>query len=201
MKQKGLLITTLLFFLIINTNYFWEGKLGLFAFPTFFILVIVYLVLGILLLRQLIFSYKEKFRDRQRLIIIGVMIVVLTVTLLKPDGLINFDKLQGKDLLIAEREGAANCMTILKLKENNTFIARSVCFGVSEIKGDYEQKEDTIYFKNVGFVRHESGYYKFAVIKNYDTKKMKYIGDIIMYKSFSDTTGLDFWITKNELTK
>jgi hypothetical protein len=200
-KQKGLFITTILFFLIVNTNYYWEGKLGFFAFPVDFLLVIVYLVLGFLLLRQLFFAFREKFIDKHRLIIIAILTVVLSVTFLKPNGLINFDKLQGKDLLIAEREGAANCMTTLKLKENNTFTERTVCFGIMEIKGNYELKGDTIFFKDIGFVRHESGYYKFAVIRESDGEKKKYLGDIVMYKSYSDTTGRDLWITKNELLK
>jgi hypothetical protein len=165
------------------------------------LLVIVYLVLGFLLLRQFFFAFREKFIDKQRLVIIGILVVVLTVTFFKPNGLINFDKLQGKDILVAEREGAANCMTILKLKANNTFTERTVCFGVMEIKGNYELKGDTIFFKDIGFVRHESGYYKFAVIRKSDSEKTKYLGDIVMYKSYSDTTGRDLWITKNELIK
>ncbi len=201
MKQKGLFISTILFFLIVNTNYYWEGKLGFFAFPTFFVLVIVYLVLAFLLFRQLFFAYRERFLDKQRLVIIGTLLVVLTVTFLKPNGVINFDKLQGQDLLIAEREGAANCMTTLKLKENNTFTDRNVCFGVTETRGNYEQKGDTIFFKDIGQVRHKSGYYKFAVIRKSSTEKMKYLGGIVMYKSFSDTTGLELRIIKNELTK
>lgn len=201
MKQKGLFITTIFFFLIVNTTYFWEGKLGFFAFPVLFLLVIVYLILVFLLLRQFFFAFREKFIEKQRLVIIGTLLVVLTVTLLKPNGLINFDKLQGKDLLVAEREGAANCMTTLKLKENNKFTERIVCFGVTELKGNYELKGDTIFFKHNGKFRHKSGYHKFGVIKKFDTMRLKYLGDIVMYKSLSDTTGLDLWITKNELTQ
>ncbi|WP_423130153.1 hypothetical protein [Gaoshiqia sp. Z1-71] len=201
MKQKGLFITTILFFLIINTTYFWEGKLGFFAFPVLFLLVIVYLILVFLLLRQFFFAFREKFIEKQRLVIIGTLLGVLTVTLLKPNGLINFDKLQGKDLLVAEREGAANCMTTLKLKENNKFTERIVCFGVTELKGNYELKGDTIFFKYNGKFRHKNGYHKFGVIQKFDTMRLKYLGDIVMYKSLSDTTGLDLWITKNELTQ
>lgn len=159
------------------------------------------MALGFFLLRQLFFAFREKFIEKQRLVIIGILVVVLTVTFLKPNGLINFDSLQGKDLLVAEREGAANCMTTLKLKENNTFTERTVCFGVMEIKGDYELKGDTIFFKDIRFVRHESEYYKFAVIRQSESEKTKYIGDIVMYKSFSDTTGRELWIIKNELIK
>ncbi len=201
MKQKGLFIATILFFLIVNTNYFWEGKLDFFAFPVDLLLVIAYLILGFLLLRQLFFAFKEKFKNKQRLLIIGTLVIILTMTFLKPNGLINFDKLQGKDLLVAEREGAANCMTTLKLKDNNTFIERTVCFGVMETKGNYELKGDTIFFKDIGLVRHESGHYKFAVIQKSDSVKSKYLGNLVMYKSYSDTIKRELWITKNELTK
>ena len=152
-------------------------------------------------MRQLFFAFREKFIDKQRLVMIGTLVIVLTVTLLRPNGLINFDRLQGKDLLIAEREGVASCMTTLKLKENNTFIERSVCFGVTEHKGKYEVKGDTIFFRYNGKFRHKSGYYEFGVIQKIDTEKLKYLGDLVLYKNFNDSIGYDLWITKNELTK
>ena len=200
MKQKGLFITTILFFLIVNTTYFWEGKLGFFAIPVFFLLVIFYLVLVFLLLRQLFFAFREKFIEKQRLVIIGTLLVVLTVTLLKPYGLVNFDKLQGKDLLVAEREGAANCMTTIKLKENKKFTERIVCFGVTELRGKYELRGDTIFFKYNGKFRHTGDYYKFGIIQKVDTEKLDYFGDLVVYENFKDSIGYDLWITKNELT-
>ena len=147
MKQKRLVISTLLLFLTVNTISLWDGKLGFLAFPFFLLLVVVYLILAVLVFRQLFFAISEKFKDKQRLGVIGALTIVLTLILLKPNGLIDFDKLQGKDLLVAEREGAANCMTTLKLKENNTFTERSVCFGVTEIKGNYELKGDTVFLE------------------------------------------------------
>lgn len=201
MKNKGLLITTIIFFLIVNTTYYWEGKLGLFAFPAFLILVIIFLGLGVALIRQIYFLVKEKFADKKRLINIGLLTLVLTLTFLKPFGLIDFDKLEGDNILIAEREGAANCMTTLKLKDNFTFSERSICFGVTETKGNYHLQNDTIYFDNVSVGRHENEFYKFAVVKPSMFDNSKIIGDLIRYKDLTDTTGHELWIIKNDLNK
>jgi hypothetical protein len=199
-KRKGLIITTIIFFLTVNTNYFWEGKLGIFAFPAFLFLVVVYLVLVVGLVGQFFFAIREKFTNRQRLLSIAFLTIVLTLTYLFPSGLVSFDRLDGKDLFIAQREGAANCMTTFKLKENNKFIERSVCFGVTETKGDYILKDDTLFFTNVQLGRHEKEYYMFALIKLTGGKSEKRLGDLIRYKSYSDTTGHELWITKNDLT-
>jgi hypothetical protein len=201
LKNKGLLITTIIFFLIVNTTYYWEGKLGLFAFPAFLILVIIFLGLGVALIRQIYLLVKEKFADKKQLINIGLLTLVLTLTFLKPFGLIDFDKLEGDNILIAEREGAANCMTTLKLKDNFTFTERSICFGVTETKGNYHLQNDTIYFDNVSVGRHENEFYKFAVVKPSKFDNSKIIGDLIRYKDFTDTTGHELWITKNDLNK
>lgn len=201
MKNKGLLITTIFFFLIVNTTYYWEGKLGLFAFPAFLILVIIFFRLGIALIRQIYFLVKEKFADKKRLINIGLLTLALTLTFLKPFGLIDFDKLEGDNVLIAEREGAANCMTTLKLKDNFTFSERSVCFGVTETKGNYHLQNDTIFFDNVSVGRHENEFYKFAVIEPSKFNKDGKHFDLTRYTSLTDTVGHELWITKNDLNK
>ncbi len=201
MKNKRLIITTIIFFLIVNTIYYWEGKLGLFHFPVFLILVVIYFGLGLALIRQIYFLIREKFRDKTRLINIGLLTIVLTLTFLKPFGLIDFEKLEGNNVLVAEREGSANCMTTLKLKDDFTFSERSVCFGVTEIKGEYHIQNDTIYFDNVSLSRDENEFYKFAIIEpsKFDKDGKHY--DLTRYKSLTDTIGHELWITKNELNK
>jgi hypothetical protein len=201
LKNKGLLIATILFFLTVNTNYYWEGKLGLFAFPVFLFLVLVYVGLGIALLRQLFLAIREKFGDKKRLLIIALLTIVLTITFLKPNGLINFDSFQGKDVLIAQREGAANCMTTIKLKDDNSFRERSVCFGVTEIKGKYHYQNDTIYFDNVELGRHHNEFYKFALVRPSKLNNDGQHFDLVRYNSLTDTVGHELWITKNELNK
>src|SRR5690606_9835359 len=138
---------------------------------------------------------------KKRLINIGLLTLVLTLTFLNPFGLIDFDKLEGENILIAEREGAANCMTTLKLKDNFTFRERSVCFGVTETKGRYYIQNDTIYFVNVNLGRHENNYYEFAIIKPSKVNTNENHFDLTMFENLTDTTGFGLWITKNELIK
>ncbi len=201
MKNAGLYITTIIFFLLVNTTYYWEGKLGLFAIPAFVLLVAVYFGLAIALLRQIYFLIKEKFKQNHRFILIGLLTTVLLLTYFKPLGIVDFDKFEGTDILIAKREGAANCLTTLKLKDDYTFKERIGCFGVSEIKGTFRVANDTIYFDNIQLGRHEEGFYKFAVIKPTKFDSPKIFGDLIRYKDLTDTVGHFLWITKNDLSK
>lgn len=201
MKNIGLYITTIIFFLLVNTTYYWEGKLGLFAIPAFALLVAAYFGLAIALLRQIYFSVKEKFKQRHRFILIGLLTTVLLLTYFKPLGLVDFDKFEGTDILVAEREGAANCLTTLKLKDDYTFRERIGCFGVSEIKGTFRVANDTIYFDNIKLGRQEENFYKFAVIKPTKFDNSKIFGDLIRYKDLTDTVGHVLWITKNDLSK
>ena len=201
MKHKGLYIATIIFFLLVNTTYFWEGKMGMFAMFTFLLLILYFLVLTGFLIGQSFFAIRERLKNRNRLFLIGSMTIVLGLSFLYPGGLINFSRLERDSVFIAQREGAANCMTTLKLRDDKTFIERNVCFGVTETTGTYNIKGDTIFFEKVSLGRHESDSYKFAVIKNRETKSEKYLGDLVRYKDYSDTTGIALWIIKNELTK
>lgn len=201
LKYKGLFFTTIIFFLIVNTAYYWEGKLGIFAIPALVILVIVYFGLVITVLRQIYFAFKERLADKKRVYLIGLITIVLMLTFFKPDGLINFDRFEGDNILLAEREGAANCMTSFKLKDDFTFKEKNVCFGVTEISGRYQIQNDTIYFDNVDLGRHKNEYYTFAVIKPTIFSNSKILSDLIRYKDLSDTIGHRLWITKNELQK
>ncbi|TKG95109.1 hypothetical protein EYV94_10365 [Puteibacter caeruleilacunae] len=199
MKQKRLIILAILFSLTINTTYFWEGQLGFFAIVALGLLAIVFCILAIALIVQLVIGVRERFKQRIRIYNIVIISVVLALAIKKPNGVINFGRLSGKDLLIAQREGAANCMTTFKLKENNKFIERHICFGVMDISGKYKMINDTIYFTNVSSHRHAKNYYKFAVIKpsRFNSSKKDY--DLVMYHNASDSIGTELWIIKNEL--
>ena len=146
MKNKGLVITAIIFFLIVNTAYFWEGKLGFWAFPAFGFLIVVFIVLAILLIRQIYLLVKERFTNKPRFFLVGTVLMILMLVYYKPRGLVNFDRLEGQDVLVAQRKGVASCMTTLKLKEDFTFKEKSVCFGVEEHRGTYRISNDTIYF-------------------------------------------------------
>ena len=201
MKLKLVFISTIFFFILVNTTYFWEGQLGFFEFPLFIILVIVYVGLLIAFIRQFYLAYKEKFSNTFRLLTVCLLIIVLVLTYFKPNGIIDFDNFQGKDILVAQREGAANCMTTIKLKDDFTFNEKRVCFGITEIKGDYRFQNDTIYFDNIETGRYKDKYYEFAVIKpsKYDKEKKQF--ELVRFKNLKDTIGHELWITKNELNK
>ncbi len=185
-----LIISVSLLFLLVNTQHFWEAKLGGFTFPVITFLGLTFIAHCIVLTLQFFLGIKERFQDKSRNITIAVFILLLGLIYLKPRGLINFESLQGKDVLIANREGAANCMTTLKLKEDLTFKEKSVCFGTSETTGSYALKNDTIYFHNIQPTRNSSGFYKFALINR---------TEISLYESTNDSLPLKLFVTKNEL--
>ena len=199
LKSKLLIATSLLFFLIVNTNYFWEAKLGRLSMLITFFLFSIYITFIFILLAQLYYGIKEDFKNIKRLFCIGIIFIVLLLTYLKPFGLINFEKFESKDLLIAYKEGVANCSTRLKLKENGKFNERNVCFEISEISGEYVLKNDTIFFKNINSEQNEK-YYEFAIIKKVNISNSNKI-KLIRYNNQNDTIGNILWIKKNELNK
>lgn len=201
MKHKRLIITLTIFFILTNTRTYWEGDLGILAFPIFLILVIYFIILIILTIRQIIFAIKEKFLDKERVIFTIVSLIVLVLTFFKPEGIIDYDKLSGKDLLVADREGAASCLSVLKFKENNRFVDKSICFGVDEIKGTYYKKGDTLFFKDVTIRESKKKYDEFAVIELFKAHNGIYLGKLISYKNKKDTIGIAFDITQNIFDK
>ena len=190
MKRKGLITATLLFFLLINTAYYWEADLGVFAMLSTLAMICYFFVLVFMLLGQLFFASKEKFADRQRIYLVGGMTIVLLLAFLYPRGIINFEKLEGDTVLIAQNEGAANCTTTLKLRHNKKFVQQSSCFGLSEVTGTYQIKGDTIIFENVSPGRNSTDFYKCAVL----TK-----GSVHLLRSSKDTTWYPLAIIKNDM--
>lgn len=197
MKHKTIIFLLIIFFLLINTRGYWEGYLGLLAFPLFIGLIIYYFVLIILTIKHIVISIKEKYSDKQRILIVTSSILILFITYFKPSGIIDYNALSGKDLLVADREGAASCVSVLKFKENNKFVDKSICFGVDEIKGTYYRKRDTLFFKDVNLRNSKKQYNEFAVIKLFKVPNGIYLGKLISYKNKKDTLGIAFDITKN----
>lgn len=201
MKDKNLIITAIIFFLIINTAYYWQGKLGFLALLVFLILFVSFIVLGILLLKEMYYALSEKFIDKNRLLKIGILLPILTLTFFAPHGLINFEKFEGDDILIAKRKGAGNCITTFKLKNNYKFIEKSVCFGINEIKGNYYFKNDTIFFKILKLNLEDKSFYKFAVIKPSNIYKDDKNFVLVRFRSSKDTIGNVLFIEKNEINQ
>lgn len=200
-KNKGLIITAIIFFLIVNTTFFWGRNLGLWDMPVVLILYVIFLALGIALLSQIYFGIKVKRFDKNRLFTIAVLLFVLVSFYFKPSGIIDFGNVTGKDILVAQREGAANCMTTFRLKDDYSFVETNVCFGRTETKGKYHIQNDTIYFEQVELGRVEEEYYEFAIIKPSKLNNDGNQFDLFRYKNLNDTIGHELWITKNELNK
>ena len=198
MKNKAIILATILYFLIINTTYFWQGKLGLYSFPFFVILVLIFLILFVIFIKQVYNGINENFKNKLTNLNIIILIITLSFTFAKPNGLVNFEQFQEKDLLIAEREGGANCNTILKLKENGIFKEKTVCFGITEIIGKYEFKNDTIFFSKIKSESIENKYFEFAIIKK-SINKNDNLSNIVRYLNKKDKIGKELWIRENNL--
>lgn len=201
MKNKGLYIAILLFFLIVSTTKYWVTQVGEFVTLIYLLLIVYFLVLTILLLVQVFLSVKENFKNGQRMFLIALLTIILCLSLRFPTGLLNLGTFDGAITFTAQREGSANCMTTLTLRKNNTFNERTTCFSVSEIKGSYTIKGDTIFFNDDSNGIKKKEFYKFAVIKINQELNENYLGDLIMYKEYTDTIGVNLWIIKNDLKK
>src|SRR4051812_36681382 len=110
-KRNTILSITLLFFLILNTTYYWEHMLGPWAMLEAIVLFLTFIGLLITLLYQIAIALKEKLKIKHRLLLIGIMTVVLVTAFAKPRGIIVFEAFEAKDILIAQRPGVAGCST------------------------------------------------------------------------------------------
>ena len=169
-------VLTFLLFICINTSFYWEGDLGILAFPAFFILFIVYFILSIELIRQVYISFRDKFVDKPRNVLLSCMFFCLILIITKPNGIIDFDKLEGEDRIIAHAEGVANCTSRLKLKDSGQFTFESICFGIERSKGEYKIIKDTVYFTRT---TRNKFHPKFATIN-------KEKNEIIIYNNKND---------------
>lgn len=204
MKPKRLIILTAVFFLVINTSYFWQILVGGYLFPVTILLGMFFIVLLVALPITIGKAYEEKYKNKPRLFSIIFLSLTLVLTVFFPSGVINFERFEGNSLLIAHYEGAANCTTTLKLKANNKFKIQSICFGVDEVKGEYEIKQDTIFFKNKkgdkDLKRFNWGIMQISdTIKHFEYQNI--LGLVTLYENSDDKNGYEMYIFKNELIK
>jgi len=197
--QNALLLSTLALFLLVNLRHFWEAETGALAVPVFIVLALAYFVLAVFCGVRLLRGFRDGFSDKNNTRTSVVLLLLLALIGWKPGGLIDFEQWDGEDLLIAQREGDANCLTTLKLKADHTFREKIACFGIKETNGRYEIRNDTIFFPAPDSGRGEAQeYYAFAVIKksNYSDKDA-----LFRYRNETDTAGAELWIVKNEILK
>jgi hypothetical protein len=198
MKGNKILVATTLFFIYINTYFLFSKIVGLLAIPLFVLTGLTFLTLGTLVLHQTYLTFKEKLSNKNRVIQTIICIIMLSTIGVFPFGVIPKSLFEGKDLLIAQREGAANCMSTFKIKENKKFKEERVCFADTEVKGEYEKKGDTLFFKNIDLGRVDEDYYKFAVFQKGQEDWNKNKKMLNFYESEKDTEPRFLLITKNE---
>lgn len=144
--KNALLLSTLALFLLVNLRHFWEAETGALAVPIFIVLALAYFVLAVFCSVRLLRGFRDGFSDKNNTRTSVVLLLLLALIGWKPGGLIDFEQWDGEDLLIAQREGDANCLTTLKLKADHTFREKIACFGIKETNGRYEIRNDTIFF-------------------------------------------------------
>ncbi len=202
-KQNSLLIT-IIFSLIISTSYYWEGKLGLFALPVFFIIVTSYLVFTFFLFRHVYFLFKENFRIKSRLLNCSILTAVLILNFSKPYTFLkNYFLMEVFDIetnyvLVGARFFEVKRIETFKLASNFTFKEKNRSYGLSEVRGKYRIKNDTIYFENVMKGKQEDVIYEFGVIveREYYTEN-KFA--LKLFTSKDDTIGFGYSLLGNGL--
>lgn len=198
MKHKTLIIFTLIFFILINTTYYWEGRLGLLAMPAAVALFLFYIFLLVVMAQQVYLLIKEKFRDWQRILAALFLLFVIILTYLKPTGLVDFNRITAKEIFVARTAGASDCMTLFKLTSDRRFVEQNQCFGNTEIKGRYELSGDTLFFMEVNMGAFDNNYYEYAVIKRNHTKGPAGT-TLVRYQNELDKEGHALEVIKNSL--
>ena len=197
MKTKPVIISAILFG-IINTSYFWENQIGFWLFPVIICLGILYLALVIILISKIISFSKSTFRNKEQLKIPLIILTTLVLVGIFPNGMIDFQKFESKNVLIARREGVAGCAMYLTLKENREFMETESCFGIHARKGKYKIKGDTIVFSFYD-TRLQNADTSIG-ITHFKGKQNQYAKNSLQYyRNSTDSIPMYFEITKNDL--
>ncbi|PKK37857.1 hypothetical protein BWI96_05195 [Siphonobacter sp. SORGH_AS_0500] len=195
---KRLLLFTILYFFIVHTSYFWSGRLNVFFLPVFLSLVISYVVLVVNLFIQIYKSISERFHNKIRIQVIEIMFPLLFLTFIFPEGVIDFSKYEGVDVLVATYEGVANCTDTITLKDSGLTKSKSVCFGITEDIGEYSFINDTIYISYKKSIFSKERTYKFGIIRRHPFTKEK--DNLIVFSDKKDSVVMTYLIRKNLLS-
>jgi hypothetical protein len=147
-SKNKLNITTLLFFILINTSFFWDGFLGIYSIPFSFVLEIVFLIIIVNFFILIFRIIQNKFDSKNKRNQILYIAIVIALTIYKPFGFINLELSKANEVLIAKKEAVSNCNMLLILRDDGTYTQRMVCYSIDNIQGTYSLKNDTIFFKN-----------------------------------------------------
>ena len=148
MKLTKTLIFTILLLLAVNTQFLWEGELGVFTLLVYLLLFVCSIVLLVRLIKKVYRLIKGTDRSKQNLIECVVMGVSLCLIIAFPMGIVRVPNVGAPIKLRAFHEAAGGCGNTLYLREDGSFVERAVCFGIFDRKGTYRISHDTIYFSS-----------------------------------------------------
>ena len=146
MKLSKTLIFTILLLLAINTQFLWEGKLGILCFPVFILLFLCVVVLSVLFVIRGYKLVRGKARSRRDVVEFVAILGILCIIAVWPRGIVQWTDIESPAIVKAFHRGVAGSGSALYLKEDGTFRDRQVCFGVYDETGTYRISNDTIYF-------------------------------------------------------
>ena len=137
---------------------------------------------------------RETTKNNKRLFYSILIFIFNLLSLVKPQGLIDWEKYEDENLLVAVYIGVVSCQTTLKLRPNNNFKYINSCFQKDFHFGTYKLINDTLYFevdKNLGFMDKST----YAILKksNEDTSQYRILD---LYRNPKETRCISFFIKK-----
>ena len=198
MKKILIIIISIIYFLLVNTSRLWEKLPGLWDIIIMGVLVAGFIILTIILIVQIVKIFRNRFTQKINIINSVLLTTILTITAIFPFGIIDYNKFEEPNQIIAQYEGVANCTITLKIKYSNRFTQRNICFGADEYYGKYEMVDDTIklFYNNKSSFGSE---YAYGLIILDSIQSDKRIGHILYYRDSTDENPLPMKILDYKL--
>lgn len=130
-------------FLYENTSVYWIYQLGELSGLIRLLYVVVFLITVMIAIYNVARCIEARFKDKRFNIITILMIIVLLMPFIIPEGLMSKRVLYKGDPLVAYLDGVAGNNGWLILYGNNIY---EYNYGGSQQKGKYKVERDTIYF-------------------------------------------------------
>ena len=195
--MKKLALFSAFFLILLIVSYFIEQSPSIWTLVINIVLPFYFLALCCSLLWHCRILWKDRFRNATKNWLLLFTISVITFTTACFFGMIRLDRIYGKDILVAGREGAANCFTTFKLKNTQNFTTESFCFGREWNRGRYFISGDTIHF--AGTSQQANGYL-FGLIEM-QSKTFPGRDLLWLFRSRDDKDPYFLFISMNELPK
>ena len=143
--KKWWVLLALFHAVVLNTSFFWDAQVGLWGMLIALFLGIIWFVIICILVFRIVLILISRLKSKPDVIGTIFLSLILLFEFLFPRGIVDYEILEEPFWFAAYREGVANCGTSIKLRENNKFTKRSVCFSVDLYHGTYLIKGDTIF--------------------------------------------------------